>query len=174
MFRMGGFVVGWVSLLIAAAVLIVARRHTYGLHMLRGVAGVGLFALSLFMLTRSTQNATWVGSADVAAVEERFTGPEDGHPAAFTQRHARGRDGRMDAAVEHYFSGVESRHLVLANIVSLLSLLVLCWPARRGGRRGAPVTVHQNFGTIVQPPRVAPEAGPADADAVAERAAEPK
>jgi hypothetical protein len=141
MFRAGAYAVGWVSLLMAAAVLIVARRRTYGLHMLRGVVGVGVFGLSLFLLAQSTRHAVWLRSADVAAFEDRMIELEGDHPADTIAHvgHGPGRDNRMDAAVERYFRGVETRQMVMANVVSLLSLLVLCWPARKAGVAGRAV-----------------------------------
>jgi hypothetical protein len=40
-------------MMLAAAILIVSRRGTYGLHILRGTVGVGVLTLSLLLLVRS-------------------------------------------------------------------------------------------------------------------------
>ena len=136
MFRAAGYAVGWVSLLMAAAVLIVARRRTYGLHMLRGVLGVGVFGLSLFLLAQSTHAPRGWAPRTSWCSNRTGSSSKPTTPRWSADRHTSG-DHRMDAAVEQYVSGVQGRGVVLANVVSLLSLLVLCWPrpAAAGLRR---------------------------------------
>jgi hypothetical protein len=148
------YVVGWGAMLLAAAVLIVSRRNTYGLHILRGSLGVGVFALSLMMLVRSLQGswaeAAWLPDAlavpggDLIRHGEPPIQPGDG-PVRIDVENGGGRQlvqvrrGARDAeaervarAVERY---VESAHLQpqalpVAGAVALLGLVLMCWPAR--------------------------------------------
>jgi hypothetical protein len=66
------------------------------------------------------------------------------------------------ASLERYLRDARPPMVTWAGCIGLLSVIMICWPARRGGGRRGPVTVHQNFGTIVRP-EVAPAPAPATA-----------
>ena len=89
----------------------------------------------------------------------------DGHPdVQVVRRTDEGK--RVGAAVEHYFNSVDGKRVTVANLVALLALMFVCWPARKPGRRAGaatnrPVAVHQPFGNVVQRD-AAPAADPGD------------
>jgi hypothetical protein len=148
--RVIGQVVGWGSLMLAAAVLIVSRRNTYGLHILRGTVGVAVFTASLMFLVNAMRG-TWdaryvVRSTDVARdndgefvmqaggttirmdVESSATsGPSAGHP----RRHDDDAE-RVANAVQRYLDSGRPQAIPMAGGLSLLGLVLICWPARRG------------------------------------------
>jgi len=146
------YVVGWGAMLLAAAVLIVSRRNTYGLHILRGSLGVGVFALSLMMLVRclhgSWAEAAWLPDAmpgsDLIRHGDHPIQPgdapvridvENGDDRQLVQVRRGQRDAeteRVARAVERY---IDSAHLQppalpIAGAVALLGLVLMCWPAK--------------------------------------------
>src|SRR5688500_17661076 len=144
-----GHVVGWGALLLAAAVLIVARRNTYGLHILRGTVGVAVFAAGLLFLVtalRGTWDVRYVaGPADTLPVtggavvvhrgpnSMRLDIEAEARPAAYgpSRRHDADAE-RVATAVERYLETARPKGAPVAGLLSLLGLILICWPARRG------------------------------------------
>lgn len=146
-----GYVVGWSALLLAAGVLVVARRDTYGTHILRGVVGVAVFAASLMLLDR-TLHGDWKAIASGAPDEGTLavTGGNVILRQGDVSMHVNvergdvhmehppvapgGRDEdaeRVAAAVERYFAGAAVRKLPIAGGIALFGLVLMSWPARR-------------------------------------------
>jgi hypothetical protein len=144
-----GQVVGWGSLLLAALVLIVSRRGTYGFHILRGAAGVGVFAASFFVLDRA-MTGRWSTIAPPASqaltIDERAVVVSDGaHPQRWIN-HPPGSPpndedaNRVASAFEQYFNQSNTGMIPVAGGVALFGLILICWPARRArGMTDAPV-----------------------------------
>jgi len=182
LFRIVGNGVGLATLLLAALVLIVARRRTYGLHMMRAMAGVAVFGLSLMLLGRALSGGEWHRVPGGAALEASSFESADARDPGYVgpQRvvihmgHGEGvrdmRDVRASffASLEHFLSDARPGFVTWSGCVGLLAIIMICWPARRAGdRRGArQVAVHQNFGPAVYAPP-APAPAPASAPAAA-------
>jgi hypothetical protein len=145
-----GYVVGWGALMLAAAVLIVSRRNTYGLHIVRGMFGVAVYTGSLLM-TVNALHGSWTarpvaGPWDTLAVPgaERVMhgdgrsatmqvyverdGPaaDIGHP----RRHDEDAE-RVATAFEGYIATARPQATPVAGGLALIGLVLMCWPARR-------------------------------------------
>jgi hypothetical protein len=143
-----GHVVGWGALLLAAAVMIVARRNTYGLHILRGLVGVAVFAAGMLCFVTALRG-TWepvyvAGRADTLPVTGgsvvidghtrslRLNVEADAAPAGFRQSSGPDADAeRVATAVERYLETARLKGVPVAGLLSLLALVLICWPARR-------------------------------------------
>jgi hypothetical protein len=181
LFRMAGSGVGLVALLLASLVLIVARRRTYGLHMLRAMAGVAVFGLSLVLLGRALADGEWHRVPGRGAIEaSSLEGPEGPAQYVGPQRVAvhighgewdRDFPASFAASLERYLRDARPATVTLSGCVGLLAIILICWPARRPGDRRAArhVAVQQNFGTVVHaPPAPASAVSPATAAASSE------
>ena len=157
-----GYVAAWVPIMMAAVVLIVSRRGSSGMHILRGVAGVGLFGLATVLLVQSTRHSRWVASPptarDLLNLDARESALHEGHggglsiraseteleveasparrdPFVFDHRNHRDDEERVSAAIEHYLEQVNGGLVVAATGAALLSLVMICWPAASRGKR---------------------------------------
>jgi hypothetical protein len=146
-----GYAVGWGALLLAAAVLVVARRSTYGLHIVRGLVGVAVFAASLVFLDRAL-HGNWkvivaagpgdgVSSAAVTSSGVLLHNGEDGLDVAvgpegvhMSQSPRRPRDPnaeRVATAFERYLGSAATSAVPVAGGIALVGLVLMCWPARK-------------------------------------------
>ena len=157
----------WVPMMMAAGVLIISRRGTYGMHMLRGVAGVLMFGLAMVLLVQSTHRSSWLPASTArATITNRLSIDSRGDVVAHgdgselevdalrtaDRRHQHDDDGeRVAAAIEHYLHDVNGGFLVASTGAALLALLLMCWPARREGT-GRPGNADANAAAIAPAP----------------------
>ena len=156
MLRGIGYVVGWGSMMLAAAVLIVSRRNTYGLHILRGTVGVGVLTLSLLMLVRSLHgdwNAYAVPGTDLVAIPSagvvlrpgerpvRIDVEAEDSPVEVRMRphgrHNPDAEALWPGAFEQYLATARPQALPMSAGLALLALVLMCWPARRANEMTA-------------------------------------
>jgi len=170
--RTFAYAIGGVSLMIAAIVLIVSRRKTYGLHMLRGLVGVMIFAAGLLFLEQGLGRGRWAPDPMSLSVELEdvrvTTGPVlVPHPPGDVHLRRVGPDQdaeRMASAFQRYLHGADGRLAAPSAGFILLGIVLICWPARKtvpAGRRG---NGHGGV-RVVQKPLRAPDPA-ADADPV--------
>lgn len=158
-----GYVTGWVAMILAAAVLIVSRRNSYGLHILRGTAGVAVFAASMVFLDRALEG-NWNGPAFSPPGEARAmisgstvhlensgpAGPWEQdivavRPGPMTHaRHPNDDAERVARAFERYLETAPTQTLPLAGGIGLFGLVMMCWPARRPQDAAGTARVVQN------------------------------
>jgi hypothetical protein len=148
-----GHVAGWGSLLLAAAVLVVARRNTYGLHILRGLVGVAVFSASLLLAVKALQGS-WEQVA-AANSDVQMIGGEAiivaHHPGVVDVQRVHGNDDgeRVASAVEQYLKGASTGKLPVAGGIALIGLVLMSWPARQA--RGMGDVLHAPAAPVVPP-----------------------
>jgi hypothetical protein len=168
-----GYVAGWAALLLAGAVLVIARRSTYGLHIVRGLVGVAVFAASLLFLDRALHRDWKVvvaSGADDAITSAAITsggvsvhspdldldvGPEGVHASRPARRPHDPDAERVAQAFERYLGSASTSAIPVAGGVALVGLVLMCWPARK---RDASDDVLPPVGGPVRGPEMPPAA----------------
>ena len=145
------YVLAWGSLLLAAAVIVVARRNTYGGHILRGLLGVAVFGAALAFLDRSIHgswdlsNVAAPASYRLSAGDGRVVMRQDAggtvtridvehdatHDAHEADRGARDADAeRVAEAFQLYLGAAGVKAFPVAGGVALFGMVLMCWPPR--------------------------------------------
>ena len=149
-----GYVLGWGSLLLAAAVIVVARRNTYGGHILRGLLGVAVFGAALAFLDRSIHGSWDVNYVAVPAADRQWISggnvvirhgpveapvPIDVEPDVERDIHAadwHGTDAdaeRIAEAFQRYLGPRAGKAFPVAGAIAVFGIVLMSWPARRRG-----------------------------------------
>lgn len=92
---------------LAATFIVLARRKTSIIHIVRAVIGIGGLLSSLGLLSDST-----TGNAYEPAVIEKF------------------RNGQVGPALEMLFQRVREDQIIASLVIFVLSVVILAWPAR--------------------------------------------
>jgi hypothetical protein len=150
LFRIAGHGIGLAALLLASVVLIVARRRTYGLHMMRAMAGVAVFGFSLMLLGRALSGGEWRRVPGHGAIEaSAFEGPHGADqmqigPDRVVIHMGHGDDpvpASFAASAERFLRDARPGLVTWAGCVGLLAIIMICWPARRASAAAAAARV---------------------------------
>jgi hypothetical protein len=113
--RQAGMLTLGILLVVALPLLVFARRHFGGFHMVRGTLGVGGLMLAMLPLSGAFQRQGGWKSVGLVVSHKQYA-----------------------EAADLVLQNLRTEHAVFAGVIFIVSIIILAWPPRKAAASAAP------------------------------------